>query len=450
MTTAQLLAFVAAVATAASQQIGRTLSEVHPLLPSWECTVKGGCIQKNTSVVVDADFRWLQHTVDGSSCKTDMNDGNSLNMTACPDAATCSTNCALQGAHYPDLGISTKGSELTLTFFVNKTSGAVLAAPRVYLLSNEKSYDMFSLLNKEFTVDIDAKDLPCGTNGALFFSEMEANGGRSAVNPGGAQYGTGYCDAQCPKLPFINGEANIDKHGACCAEMDIWEANSRATSFTPHPCNITGLYKCAGELCGTPNRYSSVCDRDGCDFSSYRLGQRSFYSPGPDMAIDTNRKFTIVTQFLTTTGDSTGDLHEIRRLYVQDGKVIQNAQIQVLGIDRGNSLTDNFCAQEKKTFGAVNAFGSQGGLKSMGEALRRGMVLVFCVWNDSNSAMKWLDGTWPVTADPAQDPGTGRGPCKAGEGTGEDIWTNHLYTSVKFSNVKSGEIGSTYPHDTRK
>lgn len=25
----------------------------------------------------------------------------------------------------------------------------------------------------------------------------------------------------------------IGKYGACCAEMDIWEANSRATAYTP-------------------------------------------------------------------------------------------------------------------------------------------------------------------------------------------------------------------------
>ncbi|KAK3991078.1 glycoside hydrolase family 7 protein [Cladorrhinum sp. PSN332] len=436
MTSYLFFTFLQLVTHVASQQIGTKIPEVHPLLPSWECTVKGGCVQKSTSVVVDADFRSI-HTSDGGNCKTD-----GLNITACPDPETCSTSCALDGADYLDLGISVNGSELTLNLFVNRTSGAVLAAPRVYLLANETTYDTFSLLNKEFTFDVDASKLPCGTNGALFFSEMDANGGRNGLNPAGAQYGTGYCDAQCPKLPFINGEANIAKHGACCAEMDIWEANSRATSYTPHPCNITGLHKCLDSECGVPNRYSSVCDKEGCDFSPYRLGQHSFYSPG--LTIDTSRKFTIVTQFITDTGDPTGDLTEIRRLYVQDGKTIENAQVKVFGIDEGNSLTDKFCAQEKKAFGSTNAFATQGGLKSMGDALRRGLVLVFCVWNDSGSAMKWLDGTWPVTADPSRNPGTGRGPCKAREGTGEDIWKNHLYTSVVFSDVKSGEIGSTF------
>lgn len=440
---ASRLVLISAVwaSSAVAQQIGTNTPETHPLLPTWECTIKGGCVQKNTSVVLDSDYRWI-HGANGTSCKAE-----GLDPTLCPDAKTCAANCALEGVDYPSSGIVANGSELTLRLFVNRTSGgrttgASLAAPRVYLLENETTYDMFSLLNREFTFDVDVSKLPCGTNGALFFSEMEADGGQSALNPAGARYGTGYCDAQCPSLPFINGEANVEKYGACCNEMDIWESNSRATSYTPHPCNITGLYKCNGTLCGTGNKYGSVCDKDGCDFNPYRVGQLSYYSP--NATVDTSRKMTVVTQFLTTTGDDTGDLREIRRLYVQDGLIIENAQVQVQGIDRGNSLSDTFCTQQKKTFGAVNAFVSQGAMKAMGDALRRGMALVFCVWNDNNSHMKWLDGTWPVNADPTKEPGTGRGPCKATEGTPEDVLANALSTQVTFSNVKRGEIGSTY------
>jgi cellulose 1,4-beta-cellobiosidase len=73
-------------------------------------------------------------------------------------------------------------------------------------------YQMFNLLNAEFTFDVDVSQLPCGLNGALYFSEMEADGGM-AKNPGnkaGAKYGTGYCDAQCPRdLKFINGEVRF-------------------------------------------------------------------------------------------------------------------------------------------------------------------------------------------------------------------------------------------------
>lgn len=70
---------------------------------------------------------------------------------------------------------------------------------------------MFNLLNKEFTFDVDVSNLPCGLNGAVYFSQMDADGGLSKypTNKAGAKYGTGYCDAQCPQdVKFINGEAN--------------------------------------------------------------------------------------------------------------------------------------------------------------------------------------------------------------------------------------------------
>ena len=68
---------------------------------------------------------------------------------------------------------------------------------------------MFDLKNSEFTFDVDVSNLPCGINGALYFVKMDADGGLSeyAGNNAGAEYGTGYCDAQCAQdLKFIAGE----------------------------------------------------------------------------------------------------------------------------------------------------------------------------------------------------------------------------------------------------
>jgi len=194
-----LSAALAGVAVA--QQMGAYTPEVHPSLPSWECTVAGGCVVKNTSVVLDSDYRWVHNVGGYQGCKA-----NGLDPTFCPDAKTCAANCALEGVDYGSYGIFTNGSSLTLTLFVNKTTGTSLSSPRVYLLADKTTYQTFSLLNKEFTFDVDLSQLPCGTNGALYFSEMSATGGRSALNPAGATYGTGYCDAQCPSPAFINGE----------------------------------------------------------------------------------------------------------------------------------------------------------------------------------------------------------------------------------------------------
>merc|ERR1719195_2378215 len=116
---------------------------------------------------------------------------------------------------------------------------------------------MFKLVNKEFTFDTDVSQLDCGLNGALYFAELQPDGGMSeySTNECGAKFGTGYCDAQCPHdMKWISGEANvvewvsnpndpfgnmgIGKYGSCCAEMDIWEANSMANAYTPHPCDF--------------------------------------------------------------------------------------------------------------------------------------------------------------------------------------------------------------------
>jgi len=51
---------------------------------------------------------------------------------------------------------------------------------------------------------------------------------------------------------------------------------------------------------------------------------KDFYGSGSNFKVDTTKKFTVVTQFHTSDGSANGDLSEIRRLFVQDGKVIQH------------------------------------------------------------------------------------------------------------------------------
>jgi cellulose 1,4-beta-cellobiosidase len=84
-------------------------------------------------------------------------------------------------------------------------------------------------------------------------------------------------------------------------------------------------------LCIFLERYSGICDPDGCDFNSYRMGDTSFLGPGK--TVDTSQKFTIVTQFI----GSGSTLTEIKRFYVQGGKVIPNSQSTISGVS-GNSV----------------------------------------------------------------------------------------------------------------
>jgi len=113
-------------------------------------------------------------------------------------------------------------------------------------------------------------------------------------------------------------------------EMDIWEANSVSTAVTPHSCQPEGYSVCTDDTCGgtySLDRYAGSCDANGCDFNPYRVGARDFYGKGKS-GVDTSKKVTVVTQFL----GSGGSLSEIKRFYVQNGKVIANPEPTVPGM----------------------------------------------------------------------------------------------------------------------
>ncbi|KAI0072539.1 exo-cellobiohydrolase I precursor [Panus rudis PR-1116 ss-1] len=445
--TAALVGF-SLLAMVYGQQVGTNTAENHPKLSSQHCT-SSGCTSQNTAVVLDANWRWLHTTSGYTNCYT----GNSWDASLCPDPTTCASNCALDGADYTGTyGITSSGSALTLKFKTGSNVGS-----RVYLMADDSHYQLFKMKNQEFTFDVDMSNLPCGLNGAVYFVEMDADGGAAKFpsNKAGAKYGTGYCDSQCPHdIKFINGQANIlgwngtsanagsGEYGTCCSEMDLWEANVNAAAFTPHPCSTTGQTRCEGTQCGDDDeRYSGLCDKDGCDFNSWRMGDQTFLGPGK--TIDTTKPFTIVTQFITADNTTTGDLSEIRRLYVQNGKVIQNSLVDIPNVDPVNSITDEFCAQQKTEFGDNNYFAKLGGLKTMGESLERGMVLALSVWDDYAVNMLWLDSDYPTDKSPSA-PGVSRGPCATTSGAPADVEAQSPDASVIYSNIKFGDIGSTF------
>ncbi len=160
----------------------------------------------------------------------------------------------------------------------------------------------------------------------------------------------------------------------------------------------------------------------------YAYGFTDFY--GRNKTVDTNRKFTVTTQFITSNGRADGELTEIRRLYVQDGTVIKNQVVSAGGASY-DSITDGFC-------NATASWAQQrGGLPQMGKAIGRGMVLIFSVWADNGGFMNWLDSG-------------SSGPCNSTEGNPALIVQQHPDAAVTFSNIKWGEIGSTYKGDCRR
>lgn len=261
-------------------------AEAYPPLPTWKCTTSGGCVQQNTSVVLDAV---------------------AINAQGVAGSRTA--------ADYTNMGVSTSGNAVTMYHYVRVNGALTAASPRIYLLDADGKYVLMQLLNQELSVDVDFSTLPCGENGAFYLSEMAADGGSS----GGASAGKGYCDAQC--------------QGFCCNEMDILEANSRASAFTPHPCS------------------GNDCDKSGCGYNAYANGQRSFWGPG--MTVDTSKTFTVVTQF------PSNPLSQVVRKYYQNGQEIAGGTI--------SSCND-----------------ATGGLTGMGQALGRGSkynpLYPECLW----------------------------------------------------------------------
>jgi cellulose 1,4-beta-cellobiosidase len=189
------------------QQVGTQKTETHPSLTWQKCTAKNSCTSQSGKVVIDANRRWVHSTTGYTNCYT----GNTWDATLCPDDKTCATNCALDGADYAaTYGATTSGNALKLNFVTQNSDGTNIGS-RLYLMASDTAYQMFSLLNQEFTFDVDVSNLPCGLNGALYFVSMDADGGMAkySTNKAGAKYGTGYCDSQCPRdLKFINGEAS--------------------------------------------------------------------------------------------------------------------------------------------------------------------------------------------------------------------------------------------------
>merc|ERR1712137_1222721 len=216
-------------------------------------------------------------------------------------------------------GVHASGNEVSLGF-VTQGPYSRNVGSRNYLMDTESTYKLFKLKNKELTYTVDDSNLDCGLNGALYFVQMEADGGAGKYGNAGAKYGLGYCDAQCTHdLKFIGGEANNEdwvpsendenagtgKYGTCCTEIDLWEANSISTAFTMHACDHQN-YKCHGTDCGDngEDRFKGVCDKNGCDIQNIRFNglDSKFYGPGKGFEIDSLKPVTVTTQFLTDDG----------------------------------------------------------------------------------------------------------------------------------------------------
>ena len=456
----QVIAALALLAPAAAQQIESQQAEVHPPMSYYECAADGSCVEQVKEIVLDSNWRWAD--VDATNCYL----GNTWDTTLCPDEKTCAKACSIEGADYNGTyGIDAKGDALKLRFVTNGTYSRSVGS-RSYMMDDTNTYKQWFLKNKEFSFISDVSNIGCGLNGALYFVEMDKTGNMGdGSNAVGAEYGTGYCDAQCPHdLKWINGEANLldwvpssnngdtgtGKYGTCCFELDIWEANGQAQQTTPHTCSVDGQYRCSSaEECGDNDgihRDTGVCDKNGCDFNPSRMGFDSYFGRGADFDIDTTKPFTVVTQFITADGTDEGDLSEIRRFYVQDDKVIDNVKVSFDGSTEFDSITDDFCEAKTEAFteaGDIASFANRGGMKNMGDSMGRGLTLVLSLWDDYDANMLWLDAAYPTNETVRDVPGVHRGPCDVTSGVPSDIEAAVPDSTVGFASIKTGPIGFT-------
>jgi cellulose 1,4-beta-cellobiosidase len=70
-------------------------------------------------------------------------------------------------------------------------------------------------------------------------------------------------------------------------------------------------------------------------------------------------------------------------------------------------------------------------------------VLVMSLWDDYAENMLWLDSDYPATKS-VTTPGVARGTCSPSSGLPASVEANSPGSSVTYSNIKFGDIGTTF------
>lgn len=196
---------------------------------------------------------------------------NTLSVHECrnQECNTSEATLILDQAYPADIGYTVNENAITLYNF---------ASPRLYLTYNG-SYAKIPLLGRQIQFDIDVSAMPCGSNAALYVSDMPLT-----------MPSTGYCDAQ-------------GDNGAGCNEFDIYEGNAIANAFTSHSCS------------------DQTCDKSGCGINT----------KDTSLQVDTSKPFTIITQFIT----SNDLLSEVKQQYIQNNQLYEGGSIYPCGTDGG-------------------------------------------------------------------------------------------------------------------
>lgn len=201
------LAFIAALISPAAQQPGGNQHEWHERLSWSSCTPNSTCQSIKAEIVLDSNWRWIHSKRNYQSCFQN----GQWSRGICDTAQKCTDDCMLEGVSYESVyGIKGGGNSLSMAFRTDTEYDTNIGS-RVFLMANRTRYQTFTLLNNEFAFDVDLSTVGCGINSALYFVEMDADGGAArfpnGTNLAGAEYGMGYCDARCPRnLKYVAGK----------------------------------------------------------------------------------------------------------------------------------------------------------------------------------------------------------------------------------------------------
>ncbi|KAK4149475.1 Exoglucanase 1 [Chaetomidium leptoderma] len=268
---------------------------------------------------MDANWRWLHQVGSSKNCFS----GNTWEESVCNSVKNCTDTCALEGAQYAQVyGVKAANDSVSL---------------KLFLMESKTRYEMFTLMDNELAFDIDLSTVECGINSALDFVPMDPDGGQAKYpsNKAGAECGTAYCD-QLQAGPETDDFLGKGRMGACCPEFRGWDSNSHSFSMSSHTCPDDGLYICNGYSCDSyDERAISKCDRWGCSYNLYRMGNTDFYGKGKK--VDTARKFTVVTQF---------DQDKVTQFFIQDGQKFDMPGPVWEGLPKEGGLSANMCSRQ--------------------------------------------------------------------------------------------------------
>lgn len=193
---------------ATAQRPGDLQPEVHPKFSWSTCSINATCTNTVGELVLDANYRWVHKAGSYRGCYQ----GTDWDRNVCNSEANCTETCVLEGAGDYARGYGVNATKDTVSLkFKTYHDFSYNVGSRLFVMENKTRYATFTPLNNELSFDVDLSTVECGINSALRFVAMDADGGAgrfpSSSNQAGAEYGTGYCDASCPRdLKFVAGK----------------------------------------------------------------------------------------------------------------------------------------------------------------------------------------------------------------------------------------------------